>query len=224
MYEFFQTLQEEYYTTAGWQPREAYPWEYDKKIEELIRHANDTNSWSDLEGDEWLRQQARIFQKRAEYIRQAWAREQATKEFNQRLATINATLQAMQQSTQQITQLATQQSTPPAPQEAHKDEANDKENAEITAEKQAPLYQATVEDITESTMESTTKDDNSMAVSKSTLSTFPRLCTTRSSGDSAACLSNARLLACQYTMFLAWHGLLPGYIEYSEGMEATGQG
>ena len=100
------------------------------------------------------------------------------------------------------------------------------ENAEITAEKQAPLYQATVEDITEST----TKHGNSMAVSKSTLSTFPRLCTTRSSRDSAACLSNALLSAYQHTLNLAYqHTMFPalttfGYIEYSEGMEATGQG
>ena len=98
-----------------------------------------------------------------------------------------------------------------------------KEDAENTAEKQEqqPLYQATVEDITESTTESTTKHGSSMADSKSTLSTIPRLCTARSSGDSAACLSNALLLACQHTMFL---NTLPGYIEHSEGIEATGQG
>ena len=122
------------------------------------------------------------------------------------------------------TQLATQQSTPPALQEAKKEKANDEENAEIIAEKQEqqPLYQATVEDITESITESTTKDGNSMAVSKSTLSTIPRLCTTPTSRDSAACLSNALLFAFHHTGFL--NTTIPGHIQHSEGMEATGQG
>ena len=122
----------------------------------------------------------------------------------------------------QANHCSTQHSIPPAPQEAQKEETNDEENAEITAEKQAPrpLYQATVED----DIESTTKQGNSMPDNKSTLSSIPRLCTTPSSGDSAARLSTAPLLACQHAIFLAWHGLLPGCIEYSKGIEATGQG
>ena len=86
-------------------------------------------------------------------------------------------------------------STPPAPQKAQKEEA------------EQLLQQATVENITESI----TKHPDS----KSTLSTISRLCTAQSSGDSATCLNN---LACLpgYT--------LPGYIEHSEGLEATGQG
>ena len=75
-------------------------------------------------------------------------------------------------------------STPLASQAAQKEE--DKQ----------PLYQVTVE----STTENTTK-----------LSTIPRLCTARSSRDSAACLS---ILACQH----------PDYIGHSKGIEKTGQG
>ena len=83
-------------------------------------------------------------------------------------------------------------------------------NAETTAEKQMPLYRASAEDVTESTIESTTKHGSSMPDSKSTLFTIPRLCTTPFPGDPAVCLNNT-LLACQHTMFLAWNGLLPGY-------------
>ena len=139
--------------------------------------------------------------------------------------------------TTQITQSAIQQSTPPAPQEAQEEEAILEGNAEITAEKQEqkPLYQATVDDVTESTVEKETqqqRDGNSMLNSKSTRSEIPRLCTTPASRDQAACLSNTLLsayqhalnLACQHTIFQAWHGPLLGYIRCMEGMEATGQG
>ena len=129
-----------------------------------------------------------------------------------------------QKDKQPLQQQSTQHSTPPAPQEAQK---------EVEQVKMQPLYQATVEDDTEST----TKHGSSMPDSKSILSSMPCLCAARSSGDSAACLSNA-LLASFLTSFfgdfltsffalasfLAWHGLLPGYIECMEGMEATGQG
>ena len=123
-----------------------------------------------------------------------------------------------------------QHSTPPAPREAQK---------EVEQAKRQPLHQATVEDDTEST----TKHGSTMPDSKNTLSSMPCLCATRSSGDSAACLSitlfkHASCLASFLTSFfgdflnsfvalasfLAWHGLLPGYIECTEGMEATGQG
>ena len=85
------------------------------------------------------------------------------------------------------------------------------------------LQQITVEDITKSITENTTKHGSSISDSKSTLSTIPRLCTARSSGDSAACLD---IFACQHIMFL--NTLLGytslGYIEHSKGIEATGQG
>ena len=86
-------------------------------------------------------------------------------------------------------------STPPAPQETQKEED------------EQLLQQATVESTTEST-------------TKSIISAIPRLCTVRSSGDSAACLSN---LACQHINTLLDYTLL-GYIGHSKGLEATGQG
>ena len=215
MPEFFQILHEEYYANGAWHPREAYPWEYDKKIDELIRHANDTNGWFDPEGDEWMRQQAKIFQDRATYIRQAWAKQEAKKQaeqqarkeaderFNQLLATMRAW-----QSTQQ----ATQQSIPPTPQKEE-----DKET------RPQPLYQATVEDEeddAESTEEKQTehqyggsKLSSNKPDSKITHSTF--------SCHPAASFSNALLLICQHTTFLASQ---LSYIRCMEGMEATGQG
>ena len=111
------------------------------------------------------------------------------------------------------------QPTPPAPQEAQK---------EVEQVKKQPLHQATVEDDTESTMESTTKHGSGMAVNTSTLSTIPRLCAARSSGNSAACPSNllASSLASFFGDFLTSFFALTsfGYIECMEGMEATGQG
>ena len=109
-----------------------------------------------------------------------------------------------------------QQSTPPAPQEAKKEEA-----------KQL-LYQATVEDDTETTAEST-MHGNSMAVSKSMLSTKACLCTTPASRDPAACPSNllASSFGSFFDSFLASFSASRfgfGYIEYKEGMEATGEG
>ena len=106
-------------------------------------------------------------------------------------------------------------STPPAPQETQKEE-----DEQLQKQEQQPLYQATVKDITESTTESITKHGSSMPNSKSTLSKIPRLCTARSSGDSAACLSNTLLLACQHIMFL---NTLLDYIEHSKDLEVTGQ-
>ena len=105
-----------------------------------------------------------------------------------------------------------QHCTPPAPQEAQK---------EVEQVKKIALHQATVEEDTEITVEKKTEQQHGSTKpdSKSTLSSMPCLCTIRSSGDSAACLSMAYSA---YAAFLAWHGLLPGYIEYSEGMEATG--
>ena len=101
-------------------------------------------------------------------------------------------------------------STPPAPQEAQKEE-----DEQLQKQEQQPSYQATVESITESP----TKHGSSMPNIKSTLSAIPRLCIARSSGDSAACLSN---LACQHINTLLDY-TLPGYIEHSEGLKATGQ-
>ena len=222
MHEHLQILREQYRTEpfGPWHTREAYPWEYDTKIAELIRNANDTNGWFDPEGDEWFRQQAKIFQNRADYIRQRWAEKQAKEEarkkanesFKQHLAEMQANFQAM------LTQYSTPP-TPPAPQEAHEEEANLEENTEITAEMQEqeslqPLYQATVEDDTETTAKT-------IPDSPSTLSTIPRLCTTRSSGDPAACFSIA-FYDYQHASILG--NTKFGYIRCMEGMEASGQG
>ncbi|KAM0795455.1 hypothetical protein BDR22DRAFT_591499 [Usnea florida] len=140
---------------------------------------------------------------------------------NQQLATLQASIQA------NLQQLGTQakQSTLPAPQETKKEQAKEEENAEITAEKQEQgprqqsLYQASVENDTESV----TKHGNGMPDSKITLSTFLRLCTTRSSRDPATCLSKVLLCAYQHALILMLN-TLPGHIEHTEGMEATGQG
>ena len=171
----------------------------------------------------WFQKQAKICQERAAYIRHSWAKkeaekqakEEARKQADERFNQLLATMRAWQD----------QHSTPPAPHEAPKEEANSEENTEITAEKkeQKPLYQATVEDDTESIIESTTKHGNSMPVGKSTLSTIPRLCTTLSSGDQAARLTNALLSAYQHAMSLILASQL-GYIRCMEGMEATGEG
>ena len=116
---------------------------------------------------------------------------------------------------QQATQ-ATQQSIPPAPQ-AKKEE--------VKETRPQPLHQATVEDEAETTAESTTKHDSSMLGNKSTLPASARLSTTPASRDPAACLSKALLFASEQASFLiAFLGPLLGYIRYSEGMEATGEG
>ena len=94
-------------------------------------------------------------------------------------------------------------STPPAPQKTQKEKD------------EQLLQQATVK----STTKSTTKHGSSMPDSKSTLSAIPRLCTVRSSGDSAACLSN---LACQHINTLLGYTLFD-YIKHSKGLKATEQ-
>ena len=241
MHDWFQKHEQYCTEVAGpWQTRQCDPSEYEAQAHELIQIADNLPPYHTNE-DSWARTQAKILQNRAHYIRQAWAKQEAEKQakkqadelFKQQLATWQANLQAWQASIQanlqqQATQ-ATQHSTPPAPQEAYEEEANLKANAEITAEKQEqeprqrPLYQATVEDDTE--------HGNSILDTKSILSSFSCLCTTSFSGDSAACLSDvlsayqhALNLACQHTMFQAWHGPLLGYIRCMEGMEATGEG
>ena len=131
---------------------------------------------------------------------------------------------------------ATQHSTPPAPQEAPKEEDKQllqrvivKGDTESTAEKQEPLYQATVEDIVESTAEKETEQQHGSSDhgstkpdSKSTLSTILCQWTTLFTGDPAACLSIALLSAYQHVSILALN-TLPGCIEHSEGVEVTGR-
>ena len=204
MQAFLQILHEQYYT-GTWQTRECYPWEYDTKIQECIQLASHSGN------NEWFLQQAKILQDRADYIRRKWATQHVAQQAAAQLVTLQATLQATLQSTPPA---------PPAPQQAQEEKEQEKEQ---------PLHQATVEDIAEDIAESTTEKEteqhdmaNSKPDSDSTLSTIPRLCTKPFSGDPAACLSNTLHLACQ--QFLAWHGFIPGYIEYSEDMEATGQG
>ena len=114
-------------------------------------------------------------------------------------------------------------STSPAPQEAQKEE-----DEQLQKQEQQPLQQATVENTTESITESITKHGSSIPDRKSTLSAIPRLCTVRSSEDSATRPSNALRLACQHINTLLGYTLLgsnlPGYIEHLKGLEATGQG
>ena len=180
----------------------------------------------------WCRQQAKNLQNRAHYIREAWAkqaktqaeeeaRKQADGLFRQQLADITANIQVILQATQQSFQLATQsnqQSTPPTPQAAKKEE-------EETRPK--PLYQATVVHVPESTAGKETEHQHGSSKPGSdkperriTLSRIPRLCNTPSFG--AACLSNALSFAIQHSVILV--DTLPGHIQHSEGMEATGQG
>ena len=91
-------------------------------------------------------------------------------------------------------------STSPAPQGTQKEENEQ-------------LLQQTIvkENIMQSTTKSITKHDSSIVDSKSTLSTIPRLCIARSSGDSAI-YGNALLLA-----------YLLNYIKHSKDLEATEQ-
>ena len=218
MQAFLQILHEQYYT-GTWQTRECYPWEYEIKAQECIQLASHSDN------NEWFLQQAKILQDRANYIRQKWVTQHAAQQAVAQQVTQLAALQATLQATLQVAQ----QSTPPAS-ERQSAQSITKPIAQKEKEQEPQsLHQATVEDIAESTAEKqigqhdivTSKPDNN-----STLSTIPRPDDTPFSGDPAACLSNALLFACQHTAFLAClrHGFLPGYIEWIEGMEATGQG
>ena len=113
---------------------------------------------------------------------------------------VHSIIQQYFASSNQISPISTPPSSaPPASQEAQKEED------------EQLLQQITVENTTESITKS---------ISKSTISTIPRLYIVRSSGDSAACLSN---LACQHINTLLDYTLLD-YIEHSKGIEVIGQG
>ena len=113
----------------------------------------------------------------------------------------------------------TQQSIPPAPQ-AKKEE--------VKETRPQLLYQATVEDAEDNAEKESkqqygsSKHGSTKPDSKSTLSSMPCLCTTRSSGNSAAFLSKALRFATHHALTLV--GTPLGYIRCSEGMEPTGEG
>ena len=204
MHDWFQKHEQYCTEVAGpWQTRHCDPSEYEATVQELIQMADRMPPYNTTEIT-WCQTQTKILQNRADYIRQSWAKkeqakqqaEQARKEaderFNQLLATWQANLQAWQE-----------QSTPPAPQEAPKEE--DKK----------PLYQATVEDVTESTAETESQQQHG----SSKLSTDD----TPISGDSAACLSNALFFATQHALILMLNTIF-GHIQHSQSMEARGEG
>ena len=83
---FLQILQEQYRTEYydPWHLRECYPQKYDVKIQECIRLANKPGTgWYSDDSDnskQWLLQQAKIWQKRAAYIRHEQATQQSTQQ------------------------------------------------------------------------------------------------------------------------------------------------
>ena len=123
----------------------------------------------------------------------------------------------------EMEQQSTPQSTLPAPHEAQKEEEK---------EKKQPLYQATVEDITETTAESNLEG---VPGNTSLLPTIPCLRTAPACRDPAAYPSAflasffgsslATFLASSFTSFFGnFLASLLGYIRCMEGIEATGQG
>ena len=70
MQEHLQILQEQYRTEhfGPWHTRESYPWKYNVQVQECINLAK--SHFSTEESRNWLLHQAKIFQERANYIRQ----------------------------------------------------------------------------------------------------------------------------------------------------------
>ena len=100
VYEQYRT--EEY---GLWHTRECYPWEYDTKAQECINTANQS-VWScfgpgprEASEIQWFLQQAKIWQDRASYIREKWAKQEASR------------------IVKEVVQQVTQQTTPPTPQQ-----------------------------------------------------------------------------------------------------------
>ena len=80
MAQFLPILHEQYQTEpyGPWHTREAYPWEYDARIQECIQIMNNPTSWNDpAESNKWFQQHIQIWQKRASHIRQEWANQEA---------------------------------------------------------------------------------------------------------------------------------------------------
>ena len=97
--------------------RECYPWEYEQHAQYCLReafHCSPTGYSSDKY--KWNHQQAKIFQDRAEFIRQQWAKQQAKQEAVKQAteqakkqaeqAELKALLQAIQEAKQAVTEQA----------------------------------------------------------------------------------------------------------------------
>ena len=106
---------------SGGHIREWYPWEYDSQAQECIYYAQRSDP------AEFFLQQAKIFQKRADYIRQVWAKQASQSppapqapqyQITQPIAPQYSTQYAPQYSTQSASQPSTQQSTQSASQPA----------------------------------------------------------------------------------------------------------
>ncbi len=134
MAQFLLILHEQYQTEpyGPWHTREAYPWEYDARIQERIRIMNSPSSnWNDpSESNRWFQQHIQMWQQRASHIRQEWAK------------------QVTQQVTQPANQLASQPAAQPAPQPAkqpvkqlvtQQEEESLQANTEATAEKSSNI-------------------------------------------------------------------------------------
>ena len=231
---------------SPWLTRENYPWEYDKVIQECLYYVTCIYRHTPQTEREWFQKQANIFQNRADYIRQEWARQeqakQATHETTQ-LATHETTQLATHEITQLATHEATQEATPPSPpappapqqqctQPSTQPVAQQAEPSENTTENTVKnTAKHTTENTTENTME---KSSTSRATSTKTtglLSTISHSIIKPFCGETPlhAGPSNAPLLIDQHALLLAFQfafqlASLPGYIDHAEEMEATGQG
>ncbi len=115
MAQFLLILYEQYQTEpyGPWYTREAYPWEYDARVQKCIQIMNNPTSWNDpSESNKWFQQHIQIWQSRASHIRQQWANQLAS---------------------QQVKQLAKQQVT------QQEEESLYQANTEATAEKSSNI-------------------------------------------------------------------------------------
>ena len=159
--------------------RECYPWEYDVQAQDCIQRGNKPSYFVTEEDCKFYQQQAKILQDRAAYIRQEWARQEAT---------LQPITQPAHQSTQSTTQLATQQATQPE-HSVEQEEELQQANAENTAEKPSD-NKAT---ISKNTAQLST-------IPRHMLSTVPRQITTQQAENDttiwpaiSACLGNTTL-------------------------------
>ena len=213
MHQPLQILYEQYRTEhyGPWHTRECYPWEYDVKAQECINIVNsiDRRIGSDSEKQFFL-QQAQILQDRATYIRQQWAKQEATRQ-------------------------AIPPSPPasPAPQQTVQLEQAVEQEQEQEQEEQ-PLQQTNVKNIVEKIQHATDSKANS-TVTPITLHQASRQngkdSITRLSSSSKAIIRLDKTPTHSLTVLLAsrlaslrQHVGIPPYIRQAEDMEATGQG
>lgn len=221
MPEYMQILQEQYRTEylGPWHTREYYPWEYEAKARELSEWKP---SFFVTEDDcKWSLQQARILRDRASYIRQKWARQEASRIFKE----------AMTPVTQQATSpIPKEQVTQPAispEQAAKKKHRNEKTRQQY---KRRILQRANTEQIAEKTAEKATIT-NSSTVNTSLLPTVSYEAVKQSDRERASRHNSSKLQNSFRLRFLAtkhyhyaWLASPPGYMEYAKRLEATGQG